>query len=172
MKKALLVVIFCAVLLSGISGYAYEGYLHISPYQFYEGDGTTYTSVVGGATGPESYVYRNSSAGYAFAAFQFPPEADNMLVRQITITYKDNDSDDNIQFFLRKVDLYDQSVTTVASTTSASMDSRWRRMYVNRWDMAARRIDSQRYSWYVAVEFESNGSSLQLGSIKIKWASD
>ena len=159
-------------LISGVFGLAQEGYVHLGPYHFDAADGTTSIVIDGGGTDQESFVYRNNSSGYAYAAFEFPPEADGLLVKQITISYKDIDSDDEIGFYLRKVDLYDQSVTTVASTKSSGMSAGWNRMYINRWDMSARIIDNKRYAWYIAVDFVSNGSTLLLGNIKIKWATD
>jgi hypothetical protein len=38
--------------------------------------------------------------------------------------------------------------------------------------MAARRINNERYAWYVIVYFEATGSVLKLGNIKIKYATD
>lgn len=141
-------------LLPATAGLAQEGYVHIGPYHFDTVGTTNPINIMGGSLALESFAYRTQTAGYIHAAFEFPPEADGLLVRQITISYKDNDASNNIVFRLRKVDLYDQSVTTVATISSSGSSSSWRRMSINRWDMAARRINNQRYAWYIAVDFQ------------------
>jgi len=154
------------------TGLAQEGYIHIDAHSFSTWDGASDYACYGGGTGITCYVQRNNSTGYLSARLEFPPEADGLLVRQITISYNDNDASNNIEFYLRKVDLYDQGITTVASIDSSGSSSSWRRMYINRWDMSARRINNERYAWYVIVHFENYGSSLKLGNIKIKYATD
>jgi hypothetical protein len=152
------------------TGLAQEGYIHISPQGWDTWDGSVGFNIYGGGT--LCYVQKNTMSDFLSKPIQFPPEADGLLVRQITISYSDNDAANNIRFYLQKVDLYDQGVTTVANIESVGSSAGWRRMHINRWDMAARRINNERYAWYVIVYFEGTGAPLKLGNIKIKYATD
>ena len=172
MRKKWMATFFGMLLLVAGTGLAQEGYVHLSPQGWDTWDGSVGFNIYGGGGGTTCYVLKTTTTEYLSKPVQFHGDADGNLVRQITISYKDNDATNNIHFYLRNVDLYDQSVTTVASLESSGSSSSWRRMYINRWDMAARRINNERYAWYVIVHFENTGSVLQLGNIKIKWATD
>jgi len=154
------------------TGLAQEGYIHISPVGWDMWDGSVGFNFYGGGLGSTAYTIKNTTTEYLMKPIEFPPEADGLLVRQITISYSDNDATNDIKFYLRKVDLYDQGIQTVASIESSGSSSAWRRMYINRWDMNARRIKNERYAWYVIVHFENTGFDLKLGNIKIKYATD
>jgi hypothetical protein len=154
------------------TGLAQEGYIHISPVGWDTWDGGVGFSTYGAGVHTNAWVEKYMSADYLLKPLEFPPEAEGLLVRQITISYLDNDAANNIIFYLRKVDLYDQGATTVAIIESSGNSASWRRMYINRWDMTARRINNERYAWYIAVDFGNTGFNLRLGNIKIKYATD
>ena len=172
MRKKCIVCLIGVLLLFAGMGLAQEGYIHISPYAWNTWDSSAEFLVVGEGGDSTSFIQKTTNPGYLYAPVYFPPEADGLLVRQITISYYDSDATNSITFVLRKVDLYDQSATTVTSISSSGSSSSWRRMYINRWDMNARRINNERYAWYIAVYFYNTGSDLRLGNIKIKYAAD
>lgn len=151
---------------------AQEGYIHISPFAWNTWDSSAGLEMWGGGAGTSSYVLKTTASEYLYVPVYFPPEADGLLVKHITISYYDAGAGD-LRYYLRKVDLYDQGVTTVANIISTGNIAGWRKMYINRWDMSARRIDNERYAWYIAIYFSvENSSDLRLGNIKIKYATE
>jgi hypothetical protein len=172
MKKKKMVSLIGMVLLFCMGGLAQEGYIHVSPAGWDVWDGSAGFEFFGGEVGSTAYMTKTTSPDHLMRPLEFPPEADGLLVRQITISYYDAESTHNLRFYLRKVDLYDQSATTVAGISSSGSSTSWRRMYINRWDMIARRINNQRYAWYLIVFFEDSDTNLSLGNVKIKYAAD
>ena len=173
MRKKMMVSLIGMVLLFAGMGLAQEGYIHISPYAWNTYDSAQEFWALGGSTGGSCYLRKTVEVDYVLAPVYFPPEADGLLVRQVTVSYYDNEASEYLGFDLRKVDLYDQGATTVASINSSGSAASWRRMYINRWDMNARRINNERYAWYIAIYFSvENSSDLRLGNIKIKYATD
>jgi hypothetical protein len=172
MRKKMMVSFIGMVLLFAGMGLAQEGYIHVSPTGWDMWDGSVGFGFYGGGVDDIAYTIKTTSPDYLMRPLEFPPEADGLLVRQITISYYDFESTHNLRFQLRKVDLYDQSITTVAFISSGGSSASWRRMYINRWDMIARRINNERYAWYLIVFYEEANSNLRLGNIKIKYAAD
>ena len=160
------------VLLFAGMGLAQEGYIHVSPTGWDIWDGSAGFGFYGGEVGATAYTVKTTSPDHLMRPLEFPPEADGLMVRQITVSYYDDESTHNLRFYLRKVDLYDQSATTVAGISSSGSSASWRRMFINRWDMIARRINNERYAWYLIVFYENADSNLRLGNIKIKYATD
>jgi hypothetical protein len=173
MRKKMMVSLLGMFLLLAGMGLAQEGYIHISPYAWNTYDSGQAFWALGGSSGSTCFLRKTVAADYVLTPVYFPPEADGLLVRQVTVSFYDNEASEYIGFALRKVDLYDQGATTVASIDTGGNSASWRRMYINRWDMSARRIDNERYAWYIAIYFSvENSSDLRLGNIKIKYATD
>ena len=166
MKKVLFAIIGVLVLVFVFSsaGFAQQHHVTYTAGHF-SGDSTVEFWNTGNILG------KPGEDGFLYAPVNFPDSANGMQVTRLSFSAWDNSVSGSLTVSLRKVDRWNGDFTNVCikSTGTTAVMSSFQYLNVPKSQMVARRIDNNRWAWFLRVDFSEGDTPLYLYHVTIRY---